>query len=102
MNDSKELCPYCNADLQGEPIPKDQQKYYKATHFTRKIGMTTVEADGILTWKCPDCEEEWDKYKKFTEIIEKEGNEQLDRDMEDALEYIFKKYDKTLKNLGDE
>ncbi|MFJ8516555.1 hypothetical protein [Lysinibacillus xylanilyticus] len=25
MNDSKEFCPYCNANLQGEPIPKASQ-----------------------------------------------------------------------------
>ncbi|OUA54592.1 hypothetical protein [Bacillus thuringiensis] len=59
MGNSKEFCPYCNADLQGEPIPKQSQKAYGATHFTRKIGITSIEADRILEWKCPDCNKEW-------------------------------------------
>lgn len=61
MNNSKEYCPYCNADLQGEPIPKDSQSFYKATHFTRKIGITSIEVDSIRKWKCPDCNKEWDR-----------------------------------------
>lgn len=28
MRDNKECCPYCNADLQGKPIPKESQKVY--------------------------------------------------------------------------
>ena len=28
MRDNKECCPYCNADFQGEPIPKESQKVY--------------------------------------------------------------------------
>lgn len=59
MNDSKEFCPHCNANLQGEPIPKESQKSYNSTHFTRKIGITSVEADRILKWQCPDCNKEW-------------------------------------------
>lgn len=60
MNDSKEYCPHCNANLQGEPIPKYDQKHYRSTHFTRKIGMTSVDRDRIIKWKCPDCDGEWD------------------------------------------
>lgn len=59
MNDNKEFCPHCNANLQGEPIPEESQKHYKSTHFTRKIGITSVEADRILRWRCPDCNKEW-------------------------------------------
>lgn len=59
VNDSKEYCPYCNADLQGEPIPKESQKFYRATHFTRKIGITSIEFDSIRKWQCPDCQKEW-------------------------------------------
>lgn len=59
MNDSKEFCPHCNADFQGEPIPKESQKAYDATHFTRKIGITIIEADRIIKWQCPDCNKEW-------------------------------------------
>ncbi|MGC9298984.1 hypothetical protein [Bacillus cereus] len=59
MGKSKDFCPYCNADLQGELIPKQLQKAYGATHFTRKIGITSIEADRIFKWKCPACNKEW-------------------------------------------
>lgn len=59
MNDSKEFCPHCNANLQGALIPKESQKSYNSTHFTRKIGITSIEADRILKWQCPDCNKEW-------------------------------------------
>ncbi|WP_255289002.1 hypothetical protein [Bacillus thuringiensis] len=48
MRTSKEFCLYCNSDLPGEPIPKQSQKAYGATHFTRKIGITSNETDRIL------------------------------------------------------
>lgn len=60
VNNSKEFCPYCNADLQGDPIPKESQKSYNATHFTRKIGITHIAFDRILKWQCPDCHKEWE------------------------------------------
>lgn len=61
MNDSEEYCPHCNANLQGDPIPEKSQKDYNATHFSRIIGMTSVEADRILYWQCPDCSGTWDR-----------------------------------------
>ncbi|WP_176510759.1 hypothetical protein [Bacillus cereus] len=48
MRNNKDFCPYCNADLQGEPIPKQSQKAYGSNHFTRKISITSIEADRIL------------------------------------------------------
>ncbi|PEC52523.1 hypothetical protein CON05_25525 [Bacillus cereus] len=48
MRTSKEFCLYYNSDLHGEPIPKQSQKAYGATHFTRKIGITSNETDRIL------------------------------------------------------
>lgn len=60
MKNSKENCSHCNADLQGAPIPKQQQSSYNSTHFTRKIGISNIEKDRIVKWKCPDCNEEWD------------------------------------------
>ncbi|GGA91549.1 hypothetical protein [Ornithinibacillus halotolerans] len=56
-----EKCPHCNASLQGDPIPEDEQKHYRATHFTRKIGMYDLEKDRTMKWKCPDCNWEWDR-----------------------------------------
>ncbi|MFK4467598.1 hypothetical protein [Bacillus sp. RC252] len=58
MRTNKEICPYCNTDLQGEPIPKQSQKTYDATHFSRKIGISSIEADKIVKWRCPDCSNE--------------------------------------------
>ncbi|PEC18983.1 hypothetical protein COM96_27570 [Bacillus cereus] len=59
MNDNKEFCPHCNANLQGDPIPKESQKWYGCTHFSRKIGITSFTHDRILNWQCPDCKREW-------------------------------------------
>ncbi|MHB0801415.1 hypothetical protein PVK73_17540 [Bacillus thuringiensis] len=58
MRSNKEFCPYCNADLQGDLIPKQSQKAYGATHFTRKIGISSIAADKIVKWRCPDCDKE--------------------------------------------
>jgi hypothetical protein len=59
MDDSKENCPNCHADLQGKPIPEKSQHLYGATHFSRKIGITSIELDHFVKWKCPDCGHEW-------------------------------------------
>ena len=59
MRNNEEFCPYCNANLQGDPIPKESQKGYGATHFTRKIGISTIQDDRITKWKCPGCDKEW-------------------------------------------
>lgn len=59
MNCYKDECPYCKSNLQGEPIPKKSHETYGATHFTRKIGITSIDRDRLLKWKCPDCNEEW-------------------------------------------
>ncbi|WP_144466440.1 hypothetical protein [Bacillus nitratireducens] len=59
MRSNKEFCPYCNSDLQGDLIPQQSQKVYGATHFTRKIGITSIEVDQILKWECPDCNKDW-------------------------------------------
>ncbi|KYQ01865.1 hypothetical protein OWP15_11580 [Bacillus paranthracis] len=59
MSSNKEFCPYCHSDLQGEPIPKKSQKAYGTTHFSRKTGISSIEADKIIKWRCPDCGKEW-------------------------------------------
>lgn len=60
LKDNEEFCPYCNTNLQGKQIPKEQQISYGATHFTRKIGMYDLEKDKTIKWKCPECNGEWD------------------------------------------
>jgi hypothetical protein len=61
MNNSKENCPHCDAELQGAPIPQEQQKSFGATHYSRKIGIYDITKDRTVKWKCPDCEGEWDR-----------------------------------------
>lgn len=58
-------CPYCKTSLIGDLIPKDQQKYYSATHFKREIGIEYIEKyDGVWEWECPDCHKRWDSEVK--------------------------------------
>lgn len=57
MND--ERCPACGASLRGSPIPVNQQESYGASHFSRKIGIYSVESDRTVAWRCPDCGGEW-------------------------------------------
>ncbi|WJE23397.1 hypothetical protein QRE65_02900 (plasmid) [Bacillus cereus] len=66
LDDSKEFCPFCNANLQGDPIPKESQHRYGSTHFSRKIGITSFRLDRIIKWQCPDCNKEWER--RFGEI----------------------------------
>lgn len=61
MRENTECCPFCKADLQGEPIPKESQQAYGSAYFTRKIAISSIEADRIIKWKCPDCNKEWDR-----------------------------------------
>jgi len=63
---SEEICPHCNADLRGEPIPeKDQHLFGGKTHFSRLIGLEISDRyDGISYWLCPDCRVIWDRFTK--------------------------------------
>ncbi|TRM10700.1 hypothetical protein FH966_02645 [Lentibacillus cibarius] len=61
LNDSKEYCSYCGADLQGDLIPEEKQYHYGSTHFTKKIGFSSIEEDRIVKWQCPDCEWKWER-----------------------------------------
>lgn len=64
MDESKEYCPFCGTDLQGPAIPKEWQRHYgNATHFSRKIGISSLEEDRVMKWQCPDCGKEWDQEK---------------------------------------
>ena len=59
MND--DTCPLCQADLTGEPIPKDKQEMYGHTHFSRRIGIYNLDEDRTVRYKCPDCDGEWER-----------------------------------------
>ncbi len=70
----KDTCPHCGSDLMGTPIPKDDLHLYNpldwdpttpppSTHFRRVIGVELQGVyDGILYWKCPDCEKAWNRW----------------------------------------
>lgn len=49
-------CPRCKADLNGAPRPD-------GGFYSRKIGVEVLGAwDGVLFWRCPDCEGEWHRF----------------------------------------
>jgi len=59
FKNNKENCPFCKTELQGEPIPKKDQELFGATHFSRKIGLYSLERDRTVEYKCPDCKKTW-------------------------------------------
>ncbi|PED16335.1 hypothetical protein CON01_00365 [Bacillus thuringiensis] len=59
LETNEESCPHCNASLQGEPIPLGVQMYYGTTHYSRKIGIYSMETDRTTHYQCPDCEQQW-------------------------------------------
>lgn len=54
-----ERCPHCGAQLQGDPIPEADRPMFGATHFSRRIGLSSWEQDRVYAWRCPDCNGEW-------------------------------------------
>lgn len=90
-----ETCPFCQADLRGEPIPEEyfqhntnceEQKAKfgghcfclpygeEATHFSRLLGIEIPGVyDGILMWQCPDCGTSWPRFdppgRRYDEAI---------------------------------
>jgi hypothetical protein len=51
-----EHCPYCAADLNGEPIPESVREHYSGTRWRRELGCEIRGVyDGVLFWVCPDC-----------------------------------------------
>ena len=59
LRDNKEYCPLCNSCLQGKEIPKERQKRFGATHYSRKIGYYDQNLDRVTKYNCPDCKGEW-------------------------------------------
>lgn len=61
MRDNKECCPYCNALFARRTYSERIAESIWFAHFTRKIGISSIEADRIIKWKCPDCNKERDR-----------------------------------------
>lgn len=46
--------------MQGSEIPEEMQHLYGgATHFSRVIGIYSMDEDRTIAWQCPDCGQEW-------------------------------------------
>jgi hypothetical protein len=55
-----ESCPKCLVSFQGNPIPeKERHLFGNAEHFSRVLGISCLQRDRIVFWKCPDCGHEW-------------------------------------------
>lgn len=56
-----DYCPHCGVSLIGEPIPENIRQHYSPPYYwKREIGIEDPEVyDGIMEWKCPDCEGIW-------------------------------------------
>lgn len=69
-------CPACHADWRAGRIPQehiDQGLYGPPTteprYFSRLIGVEVQGVyDGVLYWRCPDCNTEWDRFSGRPEI----------------------------------
>lgn len=58
-------CPHCQADLDGGDIPEDMRHHYSGTKWGRATGIEVRGAyDGILIWRCPDCNKHWPRFPK--------------------------------------
>lgn len=56
-------CPNCGADLDGGDIPAEIAHHYSGKKWGRALGIQVRGAyDGILIWKCPDCEGHWPRF----------------------------------------
>lgn len=74
-------CPHCNSDMDGElivdtfikqgKIEEEAIKYASNyagwdqygidNRWSRKIGLYDLQKDRTIKYKCPDCNEEWEK-----------------------------------------
>jgi len=80
-------CPKCNSNFIGDSIPDDIVEYYAGTHWRREIAIDGGYAgiyDGVVAYKCPDCNHEfprgkdkWAKnlFEKYTRLGNKEIEE---------------------------
>jgi len=83
-------CPKCNVSFIGDPIPDNIKKHYSGTHWRRDIGIDGGYIgiyDGIVAFKCPDCNHEfprdnsgWAKslFEKYQKVCNGEEIEEFD------------------------
>jgi Zn-finger nucleic acid-binding protein len=90
-----DVCPHCDADLRGKPIPEGQRHPGGAAHYSNAIGVEIRGVrDGVLFWACPKCNGTWHSWDpaqgegrlweaaqrhgaRFTEIMQSPPKEHL-------------------------
>ena len=58
-------CPFCGADLRGEPIPEELRKMYspESIHYSRLLGIEVPELyAGVSFYERPECGVRWDRW----------------------------------------
>lgn len=57
ITEDTRFCPVCGADWFTSPIPETARHLYRpgATHFSRLVGVYSMEEDRTTHWECPDC-----------------------------------------------
>lgn len=66
MKAGTDICPACDSDLTGEPIPEESLRrgFYgewdgTPQFYSRQIGVYSWEEDRTVAWQCPDCGHQW-------------------------------------------
>lgn len=56
----REACPHCGVSMQGSKIPEKIRPLYGGpAHFSRVIGIYSMDEDRTIAWKCPECDQRW-------------------------------------------
>lgn len=53
-------CPHCGSDLVYHALVKYPDRM-RAEKFSRAIGIYDLRQDRTVAYRCPDCEEEWER-----------------------------------------
>lgn len=57
-------CKKCEKDLTWKEIPEMALKYYEEKSFSKVIQIYDFNKDDIVAFKCPYCNERWDRDEK--------------------------------------
>ena len=96
------ICPHCNADLTGAPIPEGSRKAYGgATHFTRKILCVDPDRDITSHYQCPDCNKTWPREGFTSATKETEPVEVTVADLEKAAIIRIKSHVEGVQSVFD-
>lgn len=55
----KYYCPKCKKCLRGNPIPKNEQEFFGASHFGLEHGRYDRGLDRTVDYQCPFCKHTW-------------------------------------------